>query len=73
MIHDCTLGEMMIGAIARTIDDGTLAFHGYGSPLVQLALQVAKRTHAPDLVLVAGATYGVNPIRPFSARPPMIG
>lgn len=65
MSGHCTLGEMMIGAIARTIDDGTLAFHGYGSPLVQLALLVAKRTHAPNLVLVAGATYGVNPSPPF--------
>lgn len=65
MITDCTLGEMMIGAIARTIDDGTLAFHGFGSPLVQLALHVAKRTHAPNLVLVAGATYGINPKPPF--------
>jgi glutaconate CoA-transferase subunit B len=65
VIHDCTLGEMMIGAIARTVEDGTLAFHGYGSPLVQLALHVAKRSHAPNLVLVAGATYGVNPNPPF--------
>jgi glutaconate CoA-transferase subunit B len=65
MIRDCSLGELMIAAIARTVEDGTLAFHGYGSPLVQLALHVAKRTHAPNLVLVAGATYGVNPDPPF--------
>jgi glutaconate CoA-transferase subunit B len=61
----CTLGEMMIGAIARTIEDRTLVFHGFGSPLVQLAMHVAKRTHAPNMVLVAGATYGVNPRPPF--------
>lgn len=61
----CTLGEVMIYQIARTIEDGILAFHGFGSPLVQLALQLAKRTHAPRLVLVAGATYGVNPLPPF--------
>jgi len=60
-----TLGETMIAAIARTIEDGTICFHGFGSPLVQLALHVAKRTHAPDLVLVAGATYGINPEPPF--------
>jgi glutaconate CoA-transferase subunit B len=65
MIRDCSLGELMIAAIARTVEDGTLAFHGYGSPLVQLALHVAKRTHAPNLVLVAGATYGINPEPPF--------
>jgi glutaconate CoA-transferase, subunit B len=65
MIGDCSLGELMIAAIARTVEDGTLVFHGYGSPLVQLALHVAKRTHAPNLVLVAGATYGINPDPPF--------
>ncbi len=67
MSGQVTLGETMIAAIARTIDDGTAAFHGFGSPLVQLALHVAKRTHAPDLVLVAGATYGINPNPPFLA------
>ncbi|MGR9108719.1 MAG: CoA-transferase subunit beta [Gammaproteobacteria bacterium] len=61
----CTLGELMIASIANTIEQDTLAFHGFGSPLVQLALHVAKRTHAPDLVLIAGATYGVNPEPPF--------
>ncbi len=55
----------MIHQIARTIEDGILAFHGFGSPLVQLALHLAKRTHAPRMVLVAGATYGVNPSPPF--------
>lgn len=66
-IVDCTLGEAMVAALARTIRDGTLVFHGFGSPLVQLAMHVAKRTHAPDMVLVAGATYGVNPRPPFLA------
>lgn len=61
----CTLGEMMIAALARTIEDGTLVFHGFGSPLVQLAMHVAKRTHAPRMVLVAGATYGIDPDPPF--------
>jgi glutaconate CoA-transferase subunit B len=63
----CTLGEMMIAALARTIEDRTLVFHGFGSPLVQLAMHVAKRTHAPRMVLVAGATYGVDPEPPFLA------
>lgn len=61
----CTLGEAMIYTLARTVADGTLVFHGFGSPLVQLALHLAKRTHAPDLVFVAGATYGLNPMPPF--------
>ena len=64
-IQTCTLGELMIYQIALSIEDGILAFHGFGSPLVQLALHLAKRTHAPRLVLVAGATYGVNPAPVF--------
>ncbi|MEO1940369.1 MAG: CoA transferase, partial [Candidatus Thioglobus sp.] len=64
-ITHCTLGELMIYQIASTIDDGIIAFHGFGSPLVQLALHLAKRNHAPRLVLVAGATYGVNPVPAF--------
>ncbi len=61
----CSLGEVLIFNLARTVTDGQLVFHGFGSPLVQLALHLAKRTHAPDLVLVAGATYGINPRPPF--------
>ena len=61
----CTLGELLIYQIALTVDDGILAFHGFGSPLVQLALHLAKRSHAPNLALIAGATYGVNPNPPF--------
>ncbi len=64
-LHDCSLGELMIYQIAQTIEDGILAFHGFGSPLVQLALHLAKRTHAKHMVLVAGATYGINPRPPF--------
>lgn len=61
----CTLGEALIYQIALSIEDGILAFHGFGSPLVQLALHLAKQTHAPNLVLVAGATYAVNPSPTF--------
>lgn len=64
-INYCTLGELMIYQIALSIEDGILAFHGFGSPLVQIALHLAKRFHAPNLILVAGATYGVNPKPPF--------
>lgn len=64
-ITHCTLGEALIYQIALTIEDGILAFHGFGSPLVQLALHLAKKTHAPNLALIAGATYAVNPKPPF--------
>lgn len=63
--HLCTVGEAMIYQLAQTIEDGSLVFHGFGSPLVQLALHLAKRTHATNMVLVAGATYGINPTPPF--------
>ena len=73
MIAGCSFGELMIGALARTVEDGTLVFHGYGSPLVQIALHVAKRTHAPNMVLVAGATTASIRARPFSPRLRTIG
>src|SRR5262249_39076384 len=68
----CTLGEMMIPALARTIEplaapfeDKPFVFHGYGSPLAQLAMYGAKRTHAPRMILVAGATCGIDSEPPF--------
>jgi glutaconate CoA-transferase subunit B len=64
-VQSCTLGELMIYQIALSIEDGILAFHGFGSPLVQLALHLAKHSHAPNLILVAGATYGINPTHAF--------
>ena len=64
-IQSCTLGELMIYQISLSIEDGILAFHGFGSPLVQLALHLAKSNHAPNLILVAGATYGINPSPAF--------
>ncbi len=57
----CSLSEALIYQIALTIEDGIVAFHGFGSPLVQLALHLAKQTFSPDIILVAGATYGINP------------
>lgn len=60
-----TLSEVMIYQVARTIQDGELVFHGYGSPVPTLAMLLAKRTHAPHMIHVEGATYGVNPEPPF--------
>lgn len=60
-LSHCTISEAMIHQMALTVEDGIAAFHGFGSPLVQLALHLAKQTHAPNLVLIAGATYGINP------------
>jgi glutaconate CoA-transferase subunit B len=65
MSNTCTFGEAMVYNLAQTVVDGTVVFHGYGSPLVQLALHLARHTHAPNLAFVAGATYGLNPTPPF--------
>lgn len=60
-----TLPEVMIYQVARTIEDGGLVFHGFGSPVPTLAMLLAKRSHAPLMVHVEGATYGVDPEPPF--------
>ena len=65
LLSNCTLGEALVYQISLTIENGIIAFHGFGSPLVQLALYLAKQNHAPNMVLIAGATYGVNPKPPF--------
>jgi glutaconate CoA-transferase, subunit B len=60
-----TLPEVMIYQVARTIQDGELVFHGYGSPVPTLAMLLARRDHAPHMVHIEGATYGINPEPPF--------
>jgi glutaconate CoA-transferase, subunit B len=56
-----TIDEWFCIALARTIRDGELVFHGFGSPCAQAAMYVAKRTHAPNMVLVEGSTYALDP------------
>jgi glutaconate CoA-transferase, subunit B len=65
VITSATLPEVMIYQVARTIKDGELVFHGYGSPVPTLAMLLARRAHAPHMIHVEGATYGVNPEPPF--------
>lgn len=60
-----TLDEWMCVELARTIADGEIVFHGFGSPCAQVAMHVAKRTHAPHMVLVEGATYALDPLPAF--------
>ncbi len=60
-----SLPEVMIYQVARTIQDGELVFHGYASPVPTLAMLLAKRSHAPHMVHIEGATYSVNPEPPF--------
>jgi glutaconate CoA-transferase, subunit B len=60
-----TLDEWFVVALARTIRPAETVFHGFGSPCAQVAMHVARRTHAPDMVLVEGAMYAINPDPPF--------
>lgn len=60
-----TLSEVMIYQVARTIKDGELVFHGYGSPVPTLAMLLARRMHARHMIHVEGATYSINPEPPF--------
>jgi len=60
-----SIDEWFVVALARTIRDREAVFHGFGSPCAQVAMHVARHTHARDMLLVEGATYAVNPDPPF--------
>lgn len=59
------IDEWFVIALARTVADGEAVFHGFASPCAQVAMHVARRCHAPDMLLIEGATYAVNPDPPF--------
>jgi glutaconate CoA-transferase subunit B len=42
--------DVMAVCLSRCLRDGERAFHGVASPLPMVAIQLAKRTHAPHLV-----------------------
>jgi glutaconate CoA-transferase subunit B len=56
-----TIDEWVCAAMAATVRDGEVVFHGFGSPCATVAMHVAKRTHAPRMVLVEGSTYALDP------------
>jgi glutaconate CoA-transferase subunit B len=56
-----SIDEWFVVALARTIRDGEVVFHGFASPCAQVAMHVARRTHARGMLLVEGATYALNP------------
>ena len=60
-----TFDEWFVTALARTIGDGEVVFHGFASPCAQVAMHLAKRSHAPNMMLVEGAMYALNPDPPF--------
>lgn len=56
-----TFDEWFVVALARTIRDQEVVFHGFASPCAQVAMHVAKRVHAPSMLLIEGATYAIDP------------
>lgn len=65
MTHRYSIDEWFVVALARTIRDRETVFHGFASPCAQVAMHVARRTHAREMLLVEGATYALNPDPPF--------
>jgi glutaconate CoA-transferase subunit B len=59
--REFTIDEWVCAEMARTIRDHEVVFHGFGSPAATVAMHVAKRTHAPHMVLIEGSTYAVDP------------
>ena len=60
-----SVDEWFVVLLARTIRPAETVFHGFGSPCAQVAMHVARRTHARDIILIEGAMYAVNPDPPF--------
>lgn len=63
-----TFDEWFTAELARTINDGEVVFHGFASPCAQVAMHLAKRSHAPNMLLVEGAMYAVDPVPDFIPR-----
>jgi len=51
---------MMTVAMSRLLRDGETVFHGVASPMAMVAILLAQRTHAPDLVYL-NITGSVDP------------
>jgi glutaconate CoA-transferase subunit B len=60
-----TIDEWLCATLARTVRDGETTFHGFASPCATIAMHLARRTHAPRMVLVEGSTYAIDPEPPF--------
>jgi glutaconate CoA-transferase subunit B len=54
------MADMMVCAMARLLQDGERAFHGVASHMPMVAMALAKRLHAPNLVML-NIPGGVNP------------
>ena len=70
--HPYSSSELMIVNAARLLKNGDVVFVGVGQP--NLACNLAKRTHAPDLVMIYEAgVIGAEPRRlPLSIGDPTL-
>ncbi|MDH3232780.1 MAG: CoA-transferase subunit beta [Alphaproteobacteria bacterium] len=70
--HPLTDAERMVVGAARELKDGEICFVGVGVP--SLAAMLAKRTHAPELVLIyeSGAIATNPPSPPLSTGSPTV-
>jgi glutaconate CoA-transferase subunit B len=59
-MNQCRASDMMTCAIANMLCDGETVFHGVSSHLPMVAMQLAKKLHAPNLVHLT-IPGGVNP------------
>jgi len=55
-----TVSDIMAVSMARLLKDGEVVFHGVASPLPMVAILLAKKLHAPNLVYI-NVTGGVDP------------
>jgi len=69
---DYTLQELMVVVASRELRDREIVFVGIGIP--QLAVVLAQRTHAPNLVLIyESGTIAAKPMRmPLSIGDPTL-
>jgi glutaconate CoA-transferase subunit B len=71
-MHTFTPGEIMVTRAAKELNDGEVVFVGIGLP--NLACNLARRLHAPDLILIyeSGAVGAVPSRLPLSIGDPCL-
>ena len=57
---DWRIGDLMVCVMARLLQDGERVFHGVASHLPMIAMALARKLHAPNLVCL-NIPGGVNP------------
>ncbi|HEY4010627.1 MAG TPA: CoA-transferase, partial [Acidobacteriaceae bacterium] len=51
--QDCTIDELMAACLSREFDNSSICSVGSVSPLAMVSYLLAKRTHAPNLTIIA--------------------